>query len=155
MNQRADLLTSNYPTRAEQRAELCLKGRWCFLTWPAQSFPKDTYLVIKIKEGQVQPGHKRQNKEVNCSLNKSMLSLLCLTRLCVLKWLLPSDVPGHSITHYMNIGGATFELFVFILRLNDTTHESWMPCYPIFWTSKPFPDGLLPLCMGDERSAWG
>jgi len=50
----------------------------------------------------------------------------------------------------MNMGGATFELNV---EHNDTTHESWMPCYSILQTSKPFLDGLLPLCMGEARSA--
>lgn len=59
-----------------------------------------------------------ENKEVICSLSKKEhFPLLSLTELCVLKRSLTSDMPGLSITHYMNMGDATFEHFVSLSKL--------------------------------------
>lgn len=137
VNQRAGLLASNYPMRAEQRSEAVPEGKVMLSNTVGTELPQEAYLIIKIKEGQVQPG----NKEGNCS-SSACFSLSPLTQLCVLKWSLTSDVPGLSITLYMNMGDATFELFMLIFKLTMTPlmkDGCWVPLFYVlpnlFWPS--------------------
>lgn len=80
VNQRADLLASNYLIRAEQRPEAVPEGK-VMLSSTVPTLPQ--YLIIKIKEGRCSLGTKGRTKRwTPLWARKSIFFLLPSTALC-------------------------------------------------------------------------